>query len=59
MKLAERLHDLRGKFVLSLNDVPRIRELFHEFTLREIELSYTSQMKAGKRFRELLITNFR
>jgi hypothetical protein len=42
-----------------LNDVPRVRELFHDFTLREIELPYTSQMKAGKRFRELLITNFR
>jgi|ERR1700733_9166378 len=59
VKLAERLRRLHGKFVLSLNDVPRVRELFQEFTLREIELHYTSQMKAGKRFRELLITNFR
>ncbi len=57
-KLAERLQKLRGKFILSLNDVPRIREIFHEFTLREIELPYTAQKKAGKRFRELLITNF-
>jgi DNA adenine methylase len=56
--LAERLRHLNGKVVLSLNDVPRVRELFHDFTLREIELPYTSQMKAGKRFRELLITNF-
>jgi DNA adenine methylase len=59
VKLAERLHDLKGKFVLSLNDVPRIRELFGKFTIREIELPYTAQMKAGKRFRELLITNFK
>ena len=59
VNLAEQLRHLQGKFVLSLNDVPRVRELFHDFTLREIELPYTSQMKAGKRFRELLITNFR
>jgi DNA adenine methylase len=50
---------VKGKFVLSLNDVPRVRELFKGFTLREIELSYTTQMKAGKRFPELLIGNFR
>jgi DNA adenine methylase len=58
-KLAERISHLRGKFVLSLNDVPRIRELFSSFKLREIDLPYSSQPKAGKRFRELLITNFR
>jgi DNA adenine methylase len=59
VKLAERLHSVMGKFVLSLNDVPRVRELFKGFTFREIELSYTTQMRAGKRFRELLISNFR
>ncbi|MBV9760284.1 MAG: DNA adenine methylase [Acidobacteriaceae bacterium] len=57
--LAERLKSLQGKFVLSINDVPRIREIFQGFVLREIEISYTSQTKAGKRFRELLIANFK
>lgn len=57
--LAERLQQLGGKFILSLNDVPQVRELFQGFTLREIELPYSSQPKAGKRFHELLITNFR
>ena len=57
-KLTDRLRHLKGKFVLSLNDVPRVRELFHDFHLREIAFHYTSQSKAGKRFRELLITNF-
>jgi len=59
VKFAERLRHLRGKFVLSLNDTPRIRELFRDFRLREIELPYSAQSKAGKRFRELIITNFR
>jgi len=58
MKLEERLRDIRGKFVLSLNDLPEVRQLFQKFKLREIALHYTAQRKAGKRFRELLITNF-
>jgi len=58
VELAERLRRLHGKFVLSLNDVPPVREIFGDFTLREIDISYTSQKKAGKRFHELLISNF-
>ena len=57
-KLEERLRELRGMFVLSLNDVPEVRDLFRRFHFREIELSYTAQQTAGKRYRELLITNF-
>ena len=57
-KLEERLRKISGKFVLSLNDVPEVRTLFGRFTLREIELSYTVQKKAHKKFCELLITNF-
>ena len=57
-KLEERLHPLQGKFVLSLNDLPDVRKLFHRFKFSEIELAYTAQMTAGKRYREVLITNF-
>jgi DNA adenine methylase len=57
-KFEECLRELRGKFVLSLNDVPEVRKLFSRFTIREIELSYTAQHEAGKRYREVLITNF-
>ena len=56
--LAGLLQGIRGKFVLSVNDVPEIRVLFRQFTLREIALHYTAQRSAGKRFRELLIANF-
>jgi DNA adenine methylase len=57
-KMAERLGKLRGKFVLSLNDVPEVRAIFKRFKLREIDLFYTAQKIAGRRFREVLITNF-
>lgn len=58
VKMAERLEGLHGKFVLSLNDTPEVRELFRRFKVKGIELSYTAQKVAGKRFREVLITNF-
>lgn len=57
-ELERRLRNLRGKFVLSLNDLPEVRKLFSKFRFREIELHYTAQREAGKRYRELLITNF-
>jgi len=57
-ELAERLQKLHGKFVLSLNDLPEVRKLFSKFRFQQIALHYTSQREAGKRFPELLITNF-
>lgn len=59
-KLAVQLKTLKGKFVLSLNDVPDVRRLFGDFYIREVELNYTSQKKsAGRRYHEVLITNFK
>jgi DNA adenine methylase len=57
-KMAERLRALMGKFVLSLNDVSEVRRIFKSFKFREIELAYTAQKVAGRRYREVLITNF-
>lgn len=58
VKLRDQLRSVKGMFVLSINDVPEIRELFAEFTIREIELPYTAQREAGKLFTELVIANF-
>jgi len=59
VELADRLKMIRGKFVLSLNDVPEVRALFSGFDIREIKLHYTSQKAAERRYREVLIKNFR
>lgn len=59
VELARRLASINGKFILSLNDVPEVRRIFRQFHFREIDLAYTAQQTAGKRFRELLITNYR
>ena len=48
----------KGKLVLSLNDTPEVREIFRKFKVKGIELPYTAQKIAGKRFQEVLITNF-
>lgn len=58
VKLEERVSAIHGKFILSLNDTPEVRKLFSRFRLREVELAYTAQRKAHKRFPELLIMNF-
>jgi DNA adenine methylase len=56
--MAERLGAIKGSFVLSLNDVPQVRAIFQAFRIRGIEIPYTAQKTAGKRFKEVLITNF-
>jgi DNA adenine methylase len=56
--LAERLRPIRGKFVLSLNDRPEVRETFAGFQVQTVELSYTARRATSRQFREVLITNF-
>ena len=58
VELEKRLRRLRGKFVLSLNDVPDVRKIFRRFRFQEIDLAYTAQQVPGKRYPELLITNY-
>lgn len=54
-RLAERLTDLKGRFLLSLNDTPEVREIFRGFQLSGVDLAYTAQARPGRRYRELLI----
>jgi DNA adenine methylase len=52
------LTTIKGKFLLSINDVPEIRRLFKNYAIETVNLSYTAQKKSGVRFRELLIRNY-
>jgi DNA adenine methylase len=56
--LAERLSRLKGRFVLSLNDRSEVRATFKEFRIQREEIAYTAQARPGKRYGELLITNY-
>ncbi len=53
------LQKIKGKFLLSLNDLPEVRKLFAGFHIRPITLAYSAQMKAGRRYSELLISNYK
>ncbi len=55
--LERRLHRISGKFLLSLDDRPEVRNLFSSWSLLPVELTYTARTKA-KRYGELLISNF-
>ena len=57
-KMAERLGSLQRQVRASLNDVPEVRAIFKNFTIRSVELAYTAQKIAGRRYHEVLITNF-
>lgn len=57
--LAARLARIRGQFVLSINDTPRMRALFGRFKVREARVSYASHSPGARRpeGRELIVTN--
>jgi DNA adenine methylase len=57
-ELAELLRKIKGKFLLSLNDTPETRRIFSAFTIRTLQMTYTAQRKVGKKFQELLISNY-
>ncbi|WNJ89182.1 DNA adenine methylase [Bosea sp. 685] len=55
--LSGALQRLQGRFILSLNDVPEVRELFAWATIDTVELSYQAGGAANtKRVREVVIT---
>jgi DNA adenine methylase len=57
--MAEQLTKLKGKFLLSLNDVPEMRRIFAGFEIRILPMTYSSQRKVGKKYQELLISNYK
>lgn len=58
--LAEALKGLRGRFIMTLNDGPEIRELFGWATIEPVELTYFLPGRGGLAgARELIITDGR
>lgn len=57
-KLAGRLKELKGKFILSLNDVPEVRTIFDGFKIEGVKLAYSAQPRKDRRYAEVLISNF-
>ena len=56
-RLARLLASLKGRFLLSLNDTPQIREIFAGFTIDAVEVGYSINGKAQSVAGEVLISN--
>jgi DNA adenine methylase len=58
-RLAGQLDGIKGKFVLSLNDRPEVREVFANFNIEAIKTRYSINATKGQQVGEVLITNFK
>ena len=56
--LAELLTSIKGKFMLSINDILFIREVFHKFKQEETSVLYIVNRNGNRTIKELLITNY-
>lgn len=56
--MCDLLDRIAGKFLLSLNDCPEVREIFSGFFLREVQTTYSVSGKSQPEVKELLISNF-
>lgn len=54
--MAERLARIKGRFILSINDVPEIRSIFSAFDIEDVTLTYTASGGKGKSVREVIIS---
>ncbi len=63
LRLRDTLMNVQGRFILSLNDTPEVREIFKDFQIESIETKYTlgnskvSKDTRGKERKEVLIHN--
>lgn len=55
-RLAKQLGKIKGKFILSINDVPNIREIFCAFDMEEVSLNYSVAKTNATKAKELIIS---
>jgi len=58
-RMVELLRNIKGKFLLSLNDHPEVRKLFAGFHIETVKIAYSLHHKTGRRYQELLISNYK
>lgn len=56
-ELSKLLKGIKGKFIMSINDVTEIRTIFKGFYIKEVNTRYTTGIQLGKQAAELLINN--
>lgn len=60
LRLREQLVTVKGWFILSYNDHPAVRELYHDFNIKTAERSNCLANKhgSGRKYSEIIIKNF-
>ncbi len=58
--LRDKLINIEGKFLLTINDHPKVREWYEGFNIKEVKVNYSisREKKARKEYNELIITNY-
>lgn len=57
--MAELARTIKGKMVLSVNDIPAMREVFSGLAIRSVDIEYTVGVAPNrKKASELIITKF-
>ena len=54
--LAQALKGLQGRFTLSLNDRPEVRETFKAFAIEGVDVTYSIAGGKGKAVKEVIVT---
>lgn len=55
-RLAEQLGNIKGRFLLSINNTPEVRKIFQAFDFEEVQVNYSINGGKQARFSELLIS---
>jgi DNA adenine methylase len=60
LKLRDLLKNIQGKFLLTINDHPEVRQWYEDFHVIETKVNYSVAKKqtARKKYNELIITNY-
>lgn len=58
--LRNKLTNIKGKFLVTINDHPTVREWYKQFNIKEVEVNYSisRESKARGKYAELIITNY-
>lgn len=58
IRLYETLSAIRGKFILTINDHPLARQLYHKYDILNVETTYSLSKSKNIKAKELIIKNF-
>lgn len=57
-EMARLLEGVKATFILSINDLPEIREVFKQYKIRPVTINYSVSKGAQTEGKELLVSNF-